>query len=80
MEDEDVTAEEWTDCKGNSLRPDRFWGETAETFIAADDEGPCMGIELNIWERAKVEIFSLLNLIHIIVSIIIVAFCVLYLL
>ena len=25
-----------------------------DEMISADDEGPCMGIELNVWERAKV--------------------------
>ena len=36
------------------LAPDRFWSSGIESDIAGDDEGPCKGIELNIWERAKV--------------------------
>ncbi len=37
-----------------TLAPDRFWSSGIESEIAGDDEGPCKGIELNIWERAKV--------------------------
>ena len=37
-----------------ALAPDRFWNTRIESEIAGDDEGPCMGIELNIWERMKV--------------------------
>jgi hypothetical protein len=51
-----VTAENWEDSHGDSLPADRFWNIASECNIAADDEGPCMGIELNIWERAKVHI------------------------
>ena len=29
-----------------------------DTMISTDDEGPCMGIEVNIWERAKVNSFQ----------------------
>ncbi len=30
-----------------------------ETLIAPDDEGECMGIEMNIWERSKLrDLFS----------------------
>ena len=57
VEDGDASAENWTDSKGKSLAPDRFWRSGIESMIAGDDEGPCKGIELNIWERAKV-IFS----------------------
>ncbi len=32
----------------------RFWNIASECNIAADDVGPCMGIELNLWDRAKV--------------------------
>ncbi len=58
VEDGDATAEDWTDSKGKSLRPDRFWNDGVESLIATEDEGPCMGIELNIWERAKAGIFD----------------------
>ena len=37
-----------------SLSPDRIWKSGIEDLISADDAVPCMGIELNIWERAKV--------------------------
>ena len=56
IEDGDPKAKDWTDSKGISLRADRFWNDGLETDIAADGEGDCMGIELNIWERAKVSI------------------------
>jgi hypothetical protein len=56
VEDGDTTAENWEDSHGDSLPADRFWNIAPECNIAADDVGPCMGIELNIWERAKVTI------------------------
>ena len=58
VEDGDASAEDWTDSKGMSLRPDRFWNPDDYTIISPDSEGPCMGIELNIWERAKVIIVN----------------------
>ena len=57
IEDGDASAEIWTDSNGKALAPDRFWSSGMESMIAGDDEGPCKGFELNIWERAKV-IFS----------------------
>ncbi len=54
VEDGDATAENWEDSHGDSLPADRFWKIASERNIAADDVGPCMGIELNIWKRAKV--------------------------
>ena len=57
VEDGDATAEDWTDSNGKTLAADRFWNSGIETMIAGDEEGPCLGIQLNIWERAKV-IFS----------------------
>jgi hypothetical protein len=56
VEDGDATAENWEDSNGDSLPAYRFWNIASEFNIATDDEGPCMGIELNIWERAKVNI------------------------
>ena len=53
-EDGDASVEHWTDSKGKALAADRFWSSGIESMIAGDDEGPCKGIELNIWERAKV--------------------------
>ncbi len=53
VEDGDATVEDWTDANSKSLSGDRVWNDGCEVTIAADDEGPCMGIELNIWERAK---------------------------
>jgi hypothetical protein len=57
VEDGDPDAEDWTDSAGNALPPDRFWNAGLETLIAVDGEGDCKGIELNIWERAKVGSF-----------------------
>ncbi len=55
VEDGDATAEDWTDAKGRSLPADCIWNDGCEVPIANDDERPCMGIELNIWKRAKVD-------------------------
>jgi hypothetical protein len=49
-----TTAENWDDTHGDSLPADRFWNITSECNIEADDVVPCMGIELNILEQAKV--------------------------
>ncbi len=54
VENGEATAEAWTDSNGRAMAPDRFWNTGIESDIAGDDEGPCMGIELNIWERMKV--------------------------
>jgi hypothetical protein len=54
VEDGDATAEDWTDSNGDSLPADRYWNDRSGVSIVADDSGSCMGIELNIWERAKV--------------------------
>ena len=62
-EDGDSSAENWTDSKDKALAADRFWSSGIESMIAGDDEGPCKGIELTIWERAKV-IFSFIVLKH----------------
>ncbi len=56
LEDGDVDARHWKDSDGSELAPDRFWNSSMESMIAADKAGPCLGIELNIWERAKVDI------------------------
>ena len=56
LEDGDDSGEPWTDFAGSELTPDRFWNSSMDIMISADNEGPCMGIELNIWERAKVGI------------------------
>jgi hypothetical protein len=63
---------DWTDSNSYSLRLDRIWESGIEDHIAADDAGPCMGIELNIWERAKVSnvyliiaLIGVMNIIHI---------------
>jgi hypothetical protein len=56
VEDGDASAEIWKDSSGRALAPDRFWNQTMASMIASDDAGPCLGIELNIWERAKVGI------------------------
>ncbi len=56
VEDGDPCAEHWKDSSGRALAPDRFWNQTMASMIASDNAGPCLGIELNIWERAKVGI------------------------
>ena len=53
VEDGDATAEDWTDPKGMSFRPDLFWKDEIETLIAAGDVGPCMRIELHKWSGPK---------------------------
>ncbi len=54
VEDGEASAEAWKDRNGRAMAPDRFWNTGIESDIAGDDEGPCMGFELNIWERMKV--------------------------
>ncbi len=40
---------------GKSIPADRIWSSgNDDILIAGDTEGSCMGIELNIWEWAKV--------------------------
>ena len=46
------TREEWQDNEGRPLRADRWWHIVAEEDSSS--HGPCMGIRVNIWERAKV--------------------------
>ncbi len=54
MEDGDASAENWKDSSGRALAPDHFWNTAMESMIASDYSGPCLGIELNVWEQAKV--------------------------
>ena len=54
VEDGEASAEAWQDSNGRAIAPDRFWNTGIESDIAGDEEGPCLGIELNIWERMKV--------------------------
>ena len=61
LEDGDDSGEPWTDFAGSELTPDRFWNSSMDIMISADNEGPCMGIELNIWERAKVGILYIIK-------------------
>ena len=70
VEDGDATAEDWADSNGDSLPADRFWNDFSGATIAADDEGHCMGIELNIWERAKV-IYIIVVIVLIVIIVII---------
>ncbi len=66
VEDADATAEGWEDSNGDSLPADRFWNIASDCNIAA--EGPCMGIELSIWVRVKVNI--VFNIIIVIIEVI----------
>ena len=72
LEDGDDSGEPWTDFAGSELAPDRFWKSTMDEMISADNEGSCMGIELNIWERAtgKVGILYIIKSLMLIMSII----------
>ena len=56
LEDGDASGEIWKDSGGRELAPDCFWNIPMETLVSADNEGPCLGIEVNIWERAKVHL------------------------
>jgi hypothetical protein len=56
MDKRDATAKNLGDYNGDSLPADSFWNEASGATIAADYYRPCMGIELNLWERAKVTI------------------------
>ena len=58
--DDSLSGEPWTDFAGRELAPDRFWNSSMDEMISADNEGPCMGIELNILERAKVGLLLIL--------------------
>jgi hypothetical protein len=68
VEDGDATAENWEDSQGDSFPADLFWNLASKCNIAAYYEGPCMGIELHIWERAMVNIG--VNLIILIIEVI----------
>ena len=60
VEEGSAPQDEWTDSQDRPLHATRFWTkddrdcEPNESHDA-DDEGPCMGIQINIWERAKVK-------------------------
>ena len=75
----DDSGEPWTDFAGRELAPDRFWNSSMDEMISADDEGPCMGIEMNIWERAMVGILFIIFLLMHIISIISIMSCLLVL-
>ena len=45
----------WSDSKGRHIPPNRQWEDSeSQTHPSHDDESerPCMGIRINIWERA----------------------------
>ena len=55
VEDGYRPEDDWKDSEGNSIPADRIWASgNDEIFFAGDTQGSCMGIKLNIWERAKV--------------------------
>ena len=74
LEDGDDSGEPWTDFAGRELAPDRFWKSSMDEMISADDEGPCMGIEHIIWERAKVGILYIIKSLRHIMSIMTIMF------
>ena len=49
---EDVEEVEWLDKEGNPLQADRWWHESSMEE-PGDSHCPCMGMQVNIWERAK---------------------------
>ena len=54
IKDGEVPHDEWIDFQGNQLPPNCLCPITLQDKIAScDDQDPCMGIQLNIWERAK---------------------------
>ena len=57
IDDGDAPDDRWTDKENSEIHANRFWSkiddETRDSHDA--DEGPCMGIRVNIWERAKVK-------------------------
>jgi hypothetical protein len=54
-------SDNWTDSHGASMRADRWWFKACPDLSQAgkpgsepeDSHGPCLGIRVNIWERAK---------------------------
>jgi hypothetical protein len=67
VEDGDARAEDWRDSNGKILPADRFWNTSGDITCAADNEGPCMGIHINIWELANVYI-AIMHIICIIIT------------
>ena len=55
INDGDVPNDKWIDSNGMAIPPNRFCPDSAGEENHHDDEGPCMGIQVNIWERAKVQ-------------------------
>ena len=44
---------EWFDSKGSAIPPNRFCIDADTEEQPDDHDGRCMGIKINIWERAK---------------------------
>jgi hypothetical protein len=59
LEDGDDSAENWKDSCDRAMAPARFWNTSKESMIASDNSGPCLEVELKIWEQAKVDIISI---------------------
>ena len=52
--DGEAPHDQWIDTQGTELPPNCLCPVTLEDEISlCDDKGTCMGIQLNIWERAK---------------------------
>ena len=51
-----MSAANWKYSNGIQSAPDGFWNSSMESMIAADHAGPCLGMELNIWDWAKADI------------------------
>ena len=49
---ENIEEEEWLDREGNPIRADCWW-YACSMEEPGDSHGPCIGIQVNIWERPK---------------------------
>ena len=54
INDGEAPDDVWKDSKGMPIPPNHLCPESSgEAHHHHDEDGPCMGIEVNIWERAK---------------------------
>ena len=65
VEDGEASAEAWKDSNRRAMAPDRFWNTRIESDISGDDGGPCMGIELNIWEQMFIDLMQIICIINV---------------
>ena len=53
IQDGDAPQDEWFDSKGSAIPPNCFCIDADTEEQPHDLDGPCMGIQINIWEWAK---------------------------